>query len=175
MTEQEFLARYADERPSYEFVNGEVVQKPMTKQSHMLLAGELAAALRAYRLGGAGGLSGEDPTVNLSRSIDRRYRAPDVAYWSPAKERGGEILLPPTLAVEVQSVGQTLGFLRAKCREYRARGVDVAWLVLPTRRTVEVFDDAHDGLAMPGNGVLEPAVLPGFRLPLAELFAVLDG
>ena len=174
MTEQDFLAGYADERPSYEFVNGEVTRKPMTKRSHVALAGEIAALLREYRRQNRQAFSGEDPTINLSRLTDRRYRAPDVAYWSPNKAQGGEIFLPPTLAVEIQSEGRTLAFLRSKCREYRERGVDVVWLVLPVRRTVEVFDERDDGVAFGEATTLESPELPGFTLDIRALFAVLD-
>ncbi len=175
MTEQDFLAGYADERPSYEFVNGEVTRKPMTKRSHVALAGEIAALLREYRRQHRQAFSGEDPTINLSQLTDRRYRAPDVAYWSPTKVQGREIFLPPTLAVEIQSEGQTLAaLLRGKCREYRERGVDVVWLVLGVRRTVEVFDERHDGVAFGEAATLEPPELPGFTLDVRALFAVLD-
>jgi Uma2 family endonuclease len=174
MTESDFLAHHADERPSYEFVNGEVLQKPMTKRTHVALAGEIAALLREYRRRSRGAFSGEDPTINLSRAVDRRYRAPDVAFWAADKAQGEEILLPPTLAVEIQSQGQTRALLRAKCREYRERGVDVAWLVLPVRRTIEVFDATPDGTAFGAGTTLAPAELPGFELPVSELFAVLD-
>lgn len=174
MSESEFLARYADERPSYEFVNGEVTQKPMTKRSHVALAGEIAALLREYRRRTRGAFSREDPTVNLSRNRDRRYRAPDVAYWAPGKAQGGDLFLPPTLAVEIHSEGQSIPELRATCREYRERSVDVAWLVLPSRHEVEVFDAEHDGTPFSEGESLAPADLPGFTLPLGELFAVLD-
>jgi Uma2 family endonuclease len=162
-------------RPSFEFVNGEVTQKPMTKWSHFRIAGELSGLLRDYVRSGAGGVSGEDPTVNMSRGDDRRYRAPDVAFWARGREaRRGEILQPPTLAVEIMSQGQTLTSMRAKCREYRSRGVDVAWLINPPRRTVEVFEGERDGQVLTGVGVLESPALPGFRVDLAELFSVLD-
>jgi Uma2 family endonuclease len=174
MSEMEFLSRYADERPSYEFVNGEVLQKPMTKRTHVALAGELAALLREYRKRASGSFSGEDPTINLSHSADRRYRAPDVAYWAPQKDQGGEVFLAPTLAVEIQSEGQALNVLRAKCREYRQRGVDVVWLVLPASRTVEVFDDAHDGVAVAPPDTLHAAELPGFEVDLAALSATVS-
>lgn len=174
MPESEFLARYADERPSYEFVNGEVTQKPMTKRAHSRLAEELLFRLGLYWRGRGSGRSGPEPTVNLSRGRDRRYRAPDVAYWAAEKAQGGEVFLPPTLAVEIASEGQPLSELRAKCREYRERGVDVAWLVLPSRREIEVFDGTHDGRPFAEDEILEPAELPGFSLPLSELFAVLE-
>jgi Uma2 family endonuclease len=175
MTERDYLARYADERPSYEFVNGEVTQKPMTKRSHTRLAEELLFRLGTYWRSRGGGRSGPEPTVNLSQLQDRRYRVPDLAYWAVGRpETDGEIFLPPTLAIEIQSPGQTLTLLRSKCREYRARGVDAAWLVLPSRRVVEVFDSEHDGVALGTSDKLTAAELPGFAVDLAELFAVVD-
>jgi Uma2 family endonuclease len=63
---------------------------------------------------------------------------------------------------------------RRKCRLYRSAGVPVVWLVDPVGRSVEVFDEGRDGVALPADGVLETVELPGFRLPLVELFAVLD-
>ncbi len=173
MTEEEFLAKYADELPSYEFVNGEVTQKPMTKNTHFRLADEIGGQLREYRRR-AGGMSGQEPTIDFSQGATRIYRVPDVAYWAPAKEYGGEIMLPPTLAVEIPSPGQTIRELRAKCRFMRAGGVEVCWLVDPDRRTVEVFDDAQDSRTLSAPAVLESPHMPGFRLPLDELFSVLD-
>ncbi|MBA4179310.1 MAG: hypothetical protein C0506_01855 [Anaerolinea sp.] len=176
MAEAEFLRRYADLSPAYEFVNGEVTQKPMVKLPHLQIVEELIVRLGVWRRqSGLRASSGPEPTVNLSRGADRRYRAPDVAYWGPGKPRNeGDIFLPPTLAVEVQSPGQTLMHLRAKCREYRERGVDVAWLVLPSRRVVEVFDDERDGAALSGHESLVTGYLPGFELGVDELFTALD-
>ena len=174
MSEEEFLAKWADLKPSYEFVNGEVTQKPMTKLSHMRVALTLTFDLELYRRT-VGGEVGPDPTVNLSRQADRRYRVPDIAYWEPSKPLAdGEILLPPTLAIEVMSPGQTFLNMRAKCREYRQRGVDVVWLVSPARRTVEVFEDGRDGDILMGTAALESPHLPGFSVTLPELFARLD-
>ena len=173
MTEEEFLAKYADELPSYEFVNGEVTQKPMTKETHFLLADEMSGQLRDYRRR-VGGRSGQEPTVNFSDNLSRIYRVPDVAYWAPTKQRGGEIFMPPTLAVEVPSPGQTMRELREKCRFMRAGGTDVCWLVDPLRRAVEVFDDARDGETLSAPAVLESPHMPGFRLALDDLFSVLD-
>ena len=173
MTEEEFLAKYADELPSYEFVNGEVTQKPMTKNTHFRLADEIGGHLRDYRRR-VGGMSGQEPTIDFSQASARIYRVPDVAYWAPGKERGGEVMLPPTLAVEIPSPGQTMRQLKDKCRFMRAAGTDACWLVDPDRRTVEVFDDTHDGEVLAAPAVLESPHMPGFQLALADLFSVLD-
>src|SRR5690606_16217757 len=48
MSEKDYLEHYADLRPSYEFVNGEVTQKPMTQKTHMKLARRLNMLLLRY-------------------------------------------------------------------------------------------------------------------------------
>ncbi|MBA4181435.1 MAG: hypothetical protein C0506_12665 [Anaerolinea sp.] len=171
MTEEEFLEKYADELPSYEFVNGVVTRKPMTQRSHFQITDELLAAIRTYRLR-AGGLSGPEPTVDFSDDASRIYRVPDIGYWSAERQSRLEVLPPPTLAIEVLSPGQTMAELREKCRFMRASGTDVCWLINPDTRRVEVFEADRDGDVQ--TGVLESAHLPGFRLELAELFSVLD-
>jgi Uma2 family endonuclease len=175
MSEEEFLANWVDLKPSYEFVNGEVTQKPMTNPAHRRLAEELIGRLWLYRRQRKQGLGGPEPTVNLSRPADRRFRVPDLAYWAPGKPEGThQFHFPPTLAVEIMSPGQTFLTMRAKCREYRRAGVEVVWLVSPTRRSVEVFEEGREGEVLVGPAVLGSPHLPGFAVRLPELFAVLD-
>lgn len=102
----------------------------MTKNTHFLLADEISGHLRDYRRRG-GGISGQEPTVNYSHSLNRIYRVPDVAYWAGTKDRGGEVMLPPTLAVEIPSPGQSMDHPRDKCRFMRDSGTDVCWLIDP--------------------------------------------
>ena len=98
-----------------------------------------------------------------------------MAYWAPGKPQGdGYRMLPPTLAVEVRSPDETMAEQRAKCRFYRHHGVEVAWLIDPEARTVEVFDADRDGETLSADAALESSYLPGFSLPLEKLFAVLD-
>jgi Uma2 family endonuclease len=173
VSEEEYLATMTGEKPSLEFVNGEVFQKPMTKESHLLVVDEVLAALRAYRQR-TGGMSGPEGTVNLSLGPDRRYRVPDAAYWGPDRPRTGGVFVPPTAAIEVRSEGQSMAELRDKCREYLARGVDVCWLIDPDAQVVEAFEGDADGAPLPPDGVLVSAHLPGFELPVSELWASLD-
>lgn len=171
MTEDEFLERFADLLPSYEFVNGVVTQKPMTKRSHFLIVRRLIVLLDRYEAT-AGGTSGPEPTIELFARDTHAYRVPDLAYWTPAKDRKSAVMGAPTLAVEVASPGQTLESLREKCRFMREAGTDVCWLIDPEARRVEVFEAGRDGDVT--TGVLESPHLPGLRVELAALFAVLD-
>jgi len=173
VSEEEYLATMTGEKPSLEFVNGEVFQKPMARQSHVLATDEFLAAFRTHRKQ-YGGMSGPEATVNVSRGPDRRYRVPDAAHWGPNVERTGDVFLAPTAAVEVLSQGQMMGALRDKCREYLERGVLVCWLIDPDQRVAEVFESGRDGERLAPDGAFESRHLPGFRLTLAELWAALD-
>jgi Uma2 family endonuclease len=78
----------------------------------------------------------------------------------------------PDLAVEVVSPGDTVYGLNAKIREYLAAGIRLVWVIHPDTRTADVY--RLDGSVVhlgPGEALDGEDVLPGFRLPLTELFA----
>jgi Uma2 family endonuclease len=171
VSEEEYLATMTGEKPSLEFVNGEVFRKPMTKKSHNEAAMALYDALRAHRRR-AGGYVTWEATTNISASDDRRYRVPNLSYWTRDADvaQPDDVYLPPTLAIEIRSEGQTLRDLRDKCREYRSRGVEACWLIDPGRRTVEVFEAGRDGETVPADGMLESAAVPGFSMAVSDLW-----
>lgn len=168
MTESEFLA-LPEEKPYLEYVDGVVLQKPMPNRDHRLLIEELVFQIGLYRRrhGGSGGPEGR---VRLPDGSG--FRLPDTAYWAPGRYDLDDSV--PTLAVEVRSPHQTLAELRRKCRSFRANGVEVCWLLDPQSRSVEVFEGDRDGERMTAESALETPAMPGFRLALSDLFAVLD-
>lgn len=172
VSEEEYLATMTGEKPSLEFVNGEVFQKPMTKRNHQDVSKRILEAMLDFEKRTKGYFTWE-ATTNLSQESDRRYRVPDLAYWAPGRpvSQPNEVYLPPTLAIEVRSDGQSMATLRDKCREYRSRGIDVCWLIDPVRRTVEVFEDGREGIELVPDGELSSDRMPGFSLAVSELWA----
>lgn len=162
-----------EQKPYLEYWNGEIVQKMSPQRNHWKLQQRLAVLFDAYQRQ-AGGDAGPETSIFFDSPGDQRELVPDFAYWAPEKPVGETVGLPPTLAVEIRSAGQSLPFLRNKCRFYRANDVDVAWLIDPQARTVEVFDDGSDGLVLINDSALESAALPGLRIELRELFEALD-
>jgi Uma2 family endonuclease len=172
VSEEEYLATMTGEKPSLEFVNGEVFQKPMTKKDYQDVSKRIVALMYELERRKLGYFAWET-TTNLSEGVDRRYRVPDIAFWASGRAvaQPDNVYLPPTLAVEIRSEGQSMASLQEKCREYRSRGVDVCWLIDPTRRTVEVFEDGREGVELAADGVLASEKIPGFSLPIVELWA----
>ena len=64
--------------------------------------------------------------------------------------------------------------LREKCRQMLANGVDVCWIIDPQTQRAEVFDGERDGAVVPDDGSLSSSYLPGFELPLTDLWAAMD-
>jgi Uma2 family endonuclease len=172
MTVEEYLA-LPEEKPYLEYVDGEVVEKPVAGVKHGVVTDEVIGALRAYR-STRGGFSGPEIRVRFSTQRGAQFRVPDSSYWAPGRPmRDGNIGLPPTLAVEVRSPDQTAASQRRKCRSMHEDGTDVCWLFDPDHRTVEVFEGGTVRV-LRGAAELTSAHLPGFALRLADIFAVLD-
>jgi Uma2 family endonuclease len=111
-----------------------------------------------------------------------RTRAPDVGFFSWARIPGREMpqeplpTLAPDLAVEVLSRSNTPAEMRLKRNDYFRVGVRLVWEIDPEERTVAIYESADNPVVvLTAADTLDGGeVLPGFRLPLAELFAELD-
>ena len=144
-----------------------------------LLAVFLATLLdRFVRDGNLGLITGEQGTIRLFPGL---VRIPDVAFtsWNRLPNRRvPEAPIPhlaPDLAVEILSGGNTASEMARKRLEYFAAGVRLVWEVDPDSRTVVVFNAPESMTMLTATDVLDGGdVLPGFTLPLAQLFAELD-
>ena len=105
-------------------------------------------------------------------------RGPDVAFWSIARQPEQPedyFLIPPDIAVEVQSPDDRRKDLRAKIKEYLFYSVPLIWLVDPETRTVTVYQGSMRGIELDESDTLDGGnVLPGFSCKLlADLFRAL--
>jgi Uma2 family endonuclease len=119
-----------------------------------------------------------DGTMRLAPGL---VRIPDVAFisWDRLPDRRVPTepipALAPDLAVEILSAGNTAREMARKRQDYFAAGVQVVWEVNPNTRTVEVFTAPDQSTVLHEAQRLEGGiVLPGFSLPLQELFSALD-
>src|SRR5690606_14431265 len=102
-----------------------------------------------------GGEGGPEPHARFDTHDGLYYRLPDVGYWAPGKPLGPDnVALPPTLAIEIRSPGQSLREMRDKCRFMLANGVDVCWRIDPDRRLAKVFEGGAEHTIL-ADGTLE--------------------
>ena len=110
---------------------------------------------------------------------DDQLRAPDVTFfpWSsfPNEEPPEDETwwsAAPGLCVEVLSPSNTTKEIDRKLNEVFDAGCKLAWIIDPEDKTARVHTTAKRFKLLDGRGVLDGGkVLPGFKLPLAELFA----
>ena len=70
----------------------------------------------------------------------------------------------PPVAVEIRSESNTRSEMRAKARRYLEQGTQMAWLVYPESRTVELYRADAAMQTLSGNDVIEGGTtLPGFQ------------
>jgi Uma2 family endonuclease len=170
MTEAEYLA-LPEQEPGLEYWDGVVLQKYAGDLNHGRLQALLTVLLYLYEQQRGGWTVSDIRT----RFAGHGYLLPDIAYWAPDKGSGpGPAALPATLAVEMRSPGETMESQRRKCRQMRANGVDICWLVDPVSRHAERFEGDADAEPVPADGALESRLLPGLTIPLADLWAKME-
>ena len=112
----------------------------------------------------------------LSRA-EATVRGPDLSFVSAQRIAPGPLPLSlfegaPDLAVEILSPSNREGEIRGKVADYLAAGGRLVWVVDPIRRRVTVHEPGKQATLLLASDVLDGGpVLPGFRLPLGELFA----
>ncbi len=173
MTVEEFeqyvnLPENADRR--FELIEGEIIEVPSNPYSSGVASQfiiELGIFARGKNLGYITGEQG-------GYMVTGARLAPDVAFISRARQTElptqGYNPIAPDLAIEVISPTDDDDDIDKKVKLYIKAGV-LLWVVYPKRREVEVFAPGRQKQIVGTEGELDGGdVLPGFRLPLAEVF-----
>ncbi len=174
-TLEEFLRMPGiDERPYKEFIDGRVETKMSPQKKHGVVKMRLLNHMLGYSEPRRLGL----PFPELRCTFAGRSIIPDVAFLLDEHietDEDGEILdptlRPPNIHVEIVSPDQSARKCREKLVFSTANGCPLGWLIDPIRRTVHVFRPGERAKQVPADGFLDGSpVLPGYRLPVAELF-----
>jgi Uma2 family endonuclease len=157
-----------------ELVEGVLVEKTVGYDESCLtvdLASMIHSFVKAHKLGRVSGPDG------MMRLLPGLVRIPDVAFvsWKRYSQRRGSRKMPqlvPDLAVEVLSEDNTPKEMSRKLDDYFDAGVRLVWFVDPRKRSVKVFTGKKSSKELRESETLTGGrVLPGFSVPLTELFA----
>ncbi len=163
-----------------ELIDGILVEKPMGADEDSIafwLGAQLFGFASRENLGKFFGSQGG------SRLFPNIVRMPDLSFirWDSVDDPAELDVLPgpflhvaPDLVVEVLSESNTPREMQIKLGEYAAAGVKLVWYVDPDAKTVTVYPKGRER----GKKVLGETdtldggkVLPGFALPVADIFA----
>jgi Uma2 family endonuclease len=166
-----FIARPENRERRFELVNGRIVEKVPTEE-HGVIALNIGTELKLYaRM--RGGRAAVEPRHRIPED-EHNARLPDVAFTSAERAlplvKQGAVPQMPDLAVEIQSPDDSPIELREKAIYYLKNGARMVWLVYPDKRTVEIHT-AEDLRVLTAGDTLDGGdVLPGFSLPITEIF-----
>ena len=169
---------YVD-RDHYEIVDGVKVEMPPMSADSQGFTSRLARLVGNYGIEQNLGECYVEMLFKLPLPADRN-RKPDVAfvpYTRWAKHRAlpstNEWDVLPDLLVEVVSPFDLVDTMETKVEEYLQSGTRLVWVVYPRHGRIYVYDSAGKILRLSHGDTLDGGpVLPGFQLPLAELFPV---
>lgn len=175
LTIEEF-ERLPDDAWRTELVRGLLVREPPAGFEHGRRAARIATALDRYAREHDLGVVVAAETGFVLAEDPPTVRAPDAAFVSKARLPAdpvppGFARLAPDLAVEIASPSHAMAELYGKAIDYLEAGTREVWVVDPQTRTVTVFrPDGGLRLLREADALEGGDILPGFRLPVAEIF-----
>jgi Uma2 family endonuclease len=173
MTLEEFL-KLPEDKPYLEYIDGRIEAKVSPQKKHSLITLRLMERLNRWAEPARLGLA----LPELRCTFAGRSIIPDVVFLlkdhieiDDAGEPVDETPWPPDIHVEIISPDQSVKKSREKLAHSTTHGCPLGWLIHPEKKTIDVYRPDRPAGRMVPDAVLEgePA-LPGFRLPVAEVF-----
>ena len=171
---EDFL-RQPETEPASEYINGQVLQKPMPKSRHSRLQLKLAQIindiLEEAELGAA--------FPELRCTFSDRSIVPDIAVlrWEniEADEEGvplDDVTVAPDWTIEILSPGQSANRVAGNILYAMEYGCELGWLVDPDDESVLVFHAGRSPILFEGETPLPVlSKLPEMRLSVATIFS----
>ena len=176
-TDAEFMALPDGDR--YELINGELINVGNSGMEHGNLGAFLAGAIEFHVRSRKLGATCDSSTAFTMKSGNRR--SPDVSFVSKERLQGlkrlpkGYLQGAPDLAVEIISPSNTFEEIHDKIVEYFDNGSKLVWVIHPDEKSVLVYHQPEpDRLLRASDNLDGEAVIPGFSLPVADLFIELE-
>jgi Uma2 family endonuclease len=176
MTADQLLELSATSECRYDLIRGELIEMSPAGARHGRIAATLARLVGNFVAEyGLGVVFAAETGFILTQQPDT-VLGPDAAFvrsdrLPPDEEQDGYLRLAPDLAVEVISPSDRAGQVSDKVAEYLDAGVRLLWVIEPRRRIVTAYTPDRHALILREHDELDGGdVLPGFHLPVAELF-----
>lgn len=175
LTLEEFL-QLPETKPANEYIEGQIIQKPMPQGKHSSIQGELVPAINAVikpqRLGRA--------FPELRCTFGDRSTVPDISVFTwqrIPRDQNGEVAnsfaIAPDWTIEILSPDQSQTRVTKNILHCLKHGTQLGWLIDPDEQTVfvylpeeriQVFDELENLLPV-------PSFAAGLELTVGDLFA----
>jgi Uma2 family endonuclease len=176
MTADEFVL-LPDEGKGYELIDGRLREQNMSKESSRF-GGRVVRYLSVYSDDHGGWVYESDLGYRIF-GTELRVRRSDASYVSFASmpvetyTDEGYCTTCPDLVAEVLSPYDLANEVDAKIDDWLGAGVKVVWILQPVNRTIRIIrNDGSTSMLREKDTLTEPTVLPGFSVPVADIFRI---
>ena len=177
LTLEEFL-ELPEESPALELIDGMVTQKVAPQWLHGLLQLGVGTLIHDYARPRKLAIAFSE----IREAFGRDSLVPDVGVYrwervprSPAGRLTNAPPIPPDVAIEIVSPGQSVAELVDKGRRYLAHGVPIVVIIEPNGESVVVLRADGSIMTLRDEDRIDlEAVLPGFELTVRALFDTLQ-
>jgi Uma2 family endonuclease len=176
VTLDEFI-NLPDEGKGYELINGELVEIEVSSKSHYVAGLTYAKILNFITPKQLGWAFPPETGFACFSDDANRLRKPDAAFISASKLSAAEyanssyLRVVPDLVAEVVSPNDTVYASEAKRDQWLKAGVSVVWIINPDSENADIYKADGSKTYLRNDGILTAdPILPGFALPVADLF-----
>jgi Uma2 family endonuclease len=172
VTAESLLENHPQQR--CELIQGEIRLMSPAGSERGSIVGRLTVRIGlCVEQGQLGHFFGAETGFIIERDPDT-VRAPDVAFVTADRVTGRLPTQffpgPPDLAVEVLSPNDSASEVQEKAEAWLNSGCREVWLIDPRRKSATRLTPAEDSIIQQSVETLTTDLLPGFSLPVAELF-----
>jgi Uma2 family endonuclease len=177
MTAEELL-QMPDDGFRYELVEGELRRMSPAGDEHGRVGMELAIPLGFHVKKNNLGKLYLAETGFLVKTKPDTVRAPDIAFVRMERFQKTPRVKSyregaPDLAVEVVSPSDTVNEVDQKVTEWLEAGASMVWIINPKPKTITIYRSLTDIITLTEKDTLDGGeVVPGFQIPVAEIFAI---
>jgi Uma2 family endonuclease len=174
LTLDEFLG-LAETKPASEYIDGQLIQKPMPKGKHSLIQGELASAINIITKPQKIALA----LPELRCTFAGRSLVPDIAVFSWARlpiDENGDIAniftAAPDWIIEILSPEQSHTKVTKKILHALNHGTQMGWLIDPDERFISAYPAGKQPLAFEEIEEILPVpeFCQGLKLTVGDIF-----
>ena len=172
------LLRMAEAGKGYELIDGRLEEKEMSARSSRIGVRVVYKLETHCETVSPIWVFGPDGGFQCFAAHPGRVRKPDAAVIAFDRmtreqyEEDGFIEIVPDLVVEVVSPNDLAREVNQKRGEWLAAGVSEVWEVYPDTSTVDIYRAGGSTTLHDGDELASPTLLPGFTVPVADLFRV---
>ncbi|MFN9176216.1 MAG: Uma2 family endonuclease [Synechocystis sp.] len=175
LTLAEFL-QLPDTKPAREYIDGQIIQKPMPQGKHSVIQGELVPAI-----------NGVVKSKQIARAFPElrctfggRSTVPDIAVfvWNriPRDENGAvanTFLAAPDWTIEILSPDQNQTKVTKNILHCLRNGTDMGWLIDPAEETVFIYRPHQEPEVLDEQNelLIVPSFASELKLTIKDMFA----